>query len=123
MNVFKQLLKKEFGRESYDQYVMSYQKLLEKRSDQKQLYNQEVFSDIYDKLKGCDAKSLQERAKRLLDEYYKLSVASVSVLYHGSDYLTVIGADRNGNSGQCYSDCRMLCIQYCGICGQSVLFH
>lgn len=70
MNVFKQLLKKEFGRESYDQYVMSYQKLLEKRSDQKQLYNQEVFSDIYDKLKGCDAKSLQERAKRLLDAMY-----------------------------------------------------
>lgn len=70
MNVFRQLLKKEFGRESYNRYVTSYQQLLQITRDRGQLYNQEVFSDIYNQLKEKDVKNLQERAKRLLDAMY-----------------------------------------------------
>lgn len=66
--MFKRLLNKEFGRNKYEKYFVSYQRLLiENKLDNSNLEHQEIFKDIYQELKDDDTIDLENKLERLLE--------------------------------------------------------
>ncbi len=66
-SIFRKLISKELGEYSYHKYFRCYQKLIEeKKYDNRELQNEEIYNDIYEKLKENEVADLQERLERLL---------------------------------------------------------
>lgn len=80
VNVFKRLIRTEFGEKKYYQYVKSlHKKMMEKNYDYHNLQNEEIFNDIYDNLKDKDIEFLKERFEHLTDAM--LQVVRISQAY------------------------------------------
>lgn len=84
-SVFKELIKKEFGVNSYDKYFFICQKSLENRK----LENKEIYNDIYDHLKNKDQAAIKNMQKRLNDAL--LLAVRISKTYFFS-FLFYLGA-------------------------------
>lgn len=66
-SVFRKLISKELGECNYHKYFRCYQKLIEeKKYNSKELKNEEIYNDIYEKLKENEVSDLQARLERLL---------------------------------------------------------
>lgn len=66
-SVFRKLISKELGEYSYHKYFRCYQKLIEeKKYNNRELQNEEIYNDIYEKLKESEVTDLQKRLERLL---------------------------------------------------------
>ncbi|WP_310603807.1 hypothetical protein [Anaerosporobacter sp.] len=84
MNVFRKLIRKEFGSTKYDQYVGSYhKKMLEDNFDYRNLKNEEIYNDIYNSLKDRDMESL----KKMFD---RLTEAMLMVVKISKTYITIL---------------------------------
>lgn len=80
VNVFRKLIRKEFGDKKYNQYVGSYhRKMLEKSFDYRNLQNEEIYNDIYNDLKDKDLESLKKMFDRLTEAM--LMVVKISRTY------------------------------------------
>lgn len=80
VNVFKKLIRTEFGEKKYSQYVNSLHiKMMEKNYDYHNLQNEEIFNDIYDNLKDKDIEFLKVRFEHLTDAM--LQVVRISKTY------------------------------------------
>ncbi len=67
-NVFKQLIRKEFGENNYYKYFFSCQNLLyDKDFEIDKVEDDEVYKDIYDNLKAMDIAILTKKHARLSD--------------------------------------------------------
>ncbi len=67
-SVFKKLICKELGVVSYNKYFLCYQELIaDKKYDSKRLDNDEIYEDMYLKLKNYDLGELRKRLERLSD--------------------------------------------------------
>lgn len=67
-NVFKNLIRKEFGDKNYYKYFFCYQNMLYNDDFEiDHVTKDEVYNDIYDKLKNLDAKTLVKKQNRLAD--------------------------------------------------------
>lgn len=68
-SLFRKLIQKELGIQSYEHYFRCYQKSLPDSEEEggKISCNQEVFRDIYEKLKDQDMASIEKRSTRLVD--------------------------------------------------------
>lgn len=67
-NVFKKLICKEFGDKDYYKYFFSYQDMLYNDDFEiDQVVKDEVYDDIYNKLKNLDSKTLIRKQNRLAD--------------------------------------------------------
>jgi hypothetical protein len=84
-SVFKELIKKEFGVNSYDKYFFICQKSLENRK----LENKEIYNDIYEHLKNKDQAAIKNMQKRLNDAL--LLAVRISKTYFFS-FLFYLGA-------------------------------
>jgi predicted house-cleaning noncanonical NTP pyrophosphatase (MazG superfamily) len=79
-NVFKRLIRKEFGINKYNQYVGSYYRRMRERNyDYRNLQNEEIFEDIYESLKDKDIESLKKMFERLTEAM--LLVVKISKTY------------------------------------------
>lgn len=66
-SVFRKFISKELGEYSYHKYFRCYQRLIEeKRYNNKEMKNEEIYNDIYEKLKENEVEDLQRRLERLL---------------------------------------------------------
>ncbi len=61
LNVLKRNLRKEFGKVKYEQYANSIKKNIREAQND----NSEVFNDLYETLRGRDAKLLEQMQERL----------------------------------------------------------
>jgi hypothetical protein len=84
-SVFKELIKKEFGVNSYDKYFFICQKSLENRK----LENKEIYNDIYEHIKNKDQAAIKNMQKRLNDAL--LLAVRISKTYFFS-FLFYLGA-------------------------------
>ncbi|MBE5934989.1 MAG: hypothetical protein E7262_04275 [Lachnospiraceae bacterium] len=67
-NVFKKLIRKEFGDRNYYKYFFCYQNMLYNDDFEiDKVTKDEVYNDIYDKLKNLDMQALKKRHNRLAD--------------------------------------------------------
>lgn len=67
-NVFKKLISKEFGENNYNRYFFSFQKKIANRDlDLKSIEKDEIFRDIYNKLKDKDIVVLNKKLEILSD--------------------------------------------------------
>ena len=91
VNVFRKLIRKEFGDKKYDQYVGSYhKKMLEKNFDYRSLRNEEIYNDIYNNLKDKDLESLKKMFDRLTESM--LMVVKISRTYFTTLIVFLAGA-------------------------------
>lgn len=80
VNVFRKLIRKEFGESKYNQYVGSYHKrMIERSYDYRNLQNEEIYNDIYNSLKDKDIESLKSMFERLTEAM--LLVVKISRTY------------------------------------------
>lgn len=80
VNVFKKLIRKEFGIAKYNEYVNSFhKKMIEKSFDFRNLQNEEIFNDLYLNLKDKDYESLKHMLERLTEAM--LLVVRISKTY------------------------------------------
>lgn len=80
VNVFRKLIRKEFGESKYNQYVGSYhRRMIEKSYDYRNLQNEEIYNDIYNNLKDKDIESLKSMFERLTEAM--LLVVKISRTY------------------------------------------
>ena len=90
VNVFKKLIRKEFGDKKYEQYVGSYhKKMLEKNFDYRNLRNEEIYNDIYNNLKDKDLESLKKMFDRLTESM--LMVVKISRTYFNNQRFSPLG--------------------------------
>ncbi|MCR5792727.1 MAG: hypothetical protein K6G65_06130 [Lachnospiraceae bacterium] len=66
-NVFRKFLRKEFGRNRYNQYFISYQRLITGKLDPNREDTENVFHDLYHVLGDCDRANLERRHDKLMD--------------------------------------------------------
>ena len=67
-NVFKNLIRKEFGDKNYYKYFFCYQNMLYNDDFEiDQVVKDEVYDDIYNNLKNLDIKTLVKKQNRLAD--------------------------------------------------------
>ncbi|WP_167958305.1 hypothetical protein [Anaerosporobacter faecicola] len=91
VNVFKKLIRTEFGINKYNQYVGSYhKKMLEKNFDYRNLKNEEIYNDIYSSLKDKDLESLKKMFDRLTEAM--LLVVKISRTYFSILLVYIFGA-------------------------------
>lgn len=70
-SVFKKLISKELGESSYNKYFFSFQKRMANKSyDLRTFDNEEIFNDIYNRLKDKDIKVLTKMLERLSDAMF-----------------------------------------------------
>lgn len=70
-SVFKKLISKELGESCYNKYFFSFQKrMASKNYDMKSFDNEEIFNDIYNRLKDKDIKVLTKMLERLSDTMF-----------------------------------------------------
>lgn len=70
-SVFRKLICKELGENSYNKYFSSYQKMIDNKTYNHQiLENEEIYEDIYNKLKDIDLLTLKKRMSRLSDAMF-----------------------------------------------------
>lgn len=66
-SVFGKFISKELGEYSYHKYFRCYQKLIEeKKYNNSDMHNEEIYNDIYEQLKEKEISELQGRLERLL---------------------------------------------------------
>lgn len=91
VNVFRKLIRREFGDKKYNQYVGSYhRKMLEKNFDYRNLQNEEIYNDIYNNLKDKDLESLKKMFDRLTEAM--LMVVKISRTYFTNLIVFLAGA-------------------------------
>ncbi|MDF2951922.1 MAG: hypothetical protein K0S18_1505 [Anaerocolumna sp.] len=84
-SVFKELIKKEFGVNSYDKYFFICQKSLENRK----LENKEIYNDIYEHIKNKDQAAIKNMQKDIhpMITVISLILMSVSFIVKTYEYL------------------------------------
>lgn len=67
-SIFRKLIQKELGIQSYEHYFRCYQQNLPRQKEGEELrHNQEVFQDIYERLKDQDVSVIEKKSSRLMD--------------------------------------------------------
>lgn len=70
-SVFRKLICKELGKSSYNKYFTCYQNMIENKTyNHHVLENDEIYEDIYDRLKDLDLPSLNKRITHLSDAMF-----------------------------------------------------
>ena len=70
-SVFKKLIRRELGESSYNKYFLCYQRLIAtKKYDFRKLDNEEIFNDMYERLKDKDITVLKKMLDRLSDAMF-----------------------------------------------------
>lgn len=70
-SIFKKLLHTEFGEEYYNRFFFSFQKkLMEKRTLERKIENEDIYGDLYLLLKGKERPALVKMEERLSDAMY-----------------------------------------------------
>lgn len=89
-SVFKKLLSQEFGESNYNKYFYCFQKLLsEKKYDIKKMENEEIYEDIYNRLKEKERVVLQKKSEQLLDTMFIALSISKNYIFIFLCYLAV----------------------------------
>lgn len=137
-SVFKKIICKELGEHSYDQYFECYQRLInDKKYDAKKLDNEEIYNDMYNKLKDKDIMTLKKMGKRLssamflvlrISKTYKFTViafiaAVIFLLVYGTTLL--IGSVSIGLMAVCflYKSYEYIVNKYCFIDAHIVIVY
>lgn len=90
-SVFKKLICKEFGEPSYNKYFFCYQKLISNRTyDSKRLDNEEIYNDMYQKLRGRDIHALKTMMERLSDSMFVVLRISKTFKFVAVIYLVAV---------------------------------
>lgn len=70
-SVFRKLICKELGASNYNKYFTCYQNMIENKTyNHNVLENDEIYEDIYDRLKDIDLPSLNKRIAHLSDAMF-----------------------------------------------------
>lgn len=87
-SVFKKLISKELGESSYNKYFFSFQKrIANKDYDIRAFDNEEIFNDIYNRLKDKDIASLTKMVERLSDTMFLAMRISKTFIFAFLAYL------------------------------------
>ncbi len=71
VSVFRKLICKELGENSYEQYFACYQKLITNKTyNHRVLNNVEIYEDIYNRLKDKDIETLMKMTNRLSESLH-----------------------------------------------------
>jgi len=91
-NVFKQLIRKEFGENNYYKYFFSCQNLLyDKEFEVDKVEDDEVYKDIYENLKAMDLTLLAKKQARLSDTMMiALNISKSYLMVMITSILTII---------------------------------
>ena len=87
-SVFSKLICKELGDESYEKYFSCYQKkIADKTYNHHVLENEEIYADMYLRLKNCDLASLNKMMKNLSESMFYVLRISKTFKYVVAAYL------------------------------------
>lgn len=90
-SVFKKLISRELGEYNYRKYFICYQKLIsEDKYDFRKLDNEEIFNDMYMKLKDKDIITLTKMLERLSDSMFLALRISKTYIFSFLVYVTAI---------------------------------